>query len=191
MTELENRLEPLISKIEKMRSHARRTVVAIDGRCGAGKSSAAEILSQVFSSPVVHTDDFFLPQDKRTAERLNEPGGNIDYERFIGEVISKLNNKADFEYGKFDCHVGEIVKKIRVPYTDVIIVEGAYSMHEKYGNYFDVSAFFDVSPDIQLERIKARGGESVLEIFKNKWIPSEEAYFAAQAPQSRADFVIK
>ena len=31
-------------------------------------------------------DDFFLPMELRTAERLEEPGGNVHYERFSAEV---------------------------------------------------------------------------------------------------------
>ena len=48
-------------------------------------------------------DDFFLPFELRTAERLKEPGGNVHYERFIDEVVSKLSAGEPFEYGVFRC----------------------------------------------------------------------------------------
>lgn len=33
-----------------------------------------------------HMDDFYLQGRQRTYERLNEVGGNVDYERFAKEV---------------------------------------------------------------------------------------------------------
>lgn len=65
-------------------------ILGIDGMCGAGKTSLAAFLSERYSCSVVHADDFFLPPELRTAERLSEPGGNIHYERLMEEVIRPL-----------------------------------------------------------------------------------------------------
>ena len=61
--------------------------VAIDGSSGSGKSTFASLLAGVYDCNVFHTDHFFLTPAMRTAERLNETGGNFDYERFREEVI--------------------------------------------------------------------------------------------------------
>lgn len=185
-----SKLKPLILKIEQKRAYGSVTVV-LDGRCASGKSTAAKLLSAHFGASVVHTDDFFLPFDKRTQKRLDEPGGNTDYERFKDEVVSKLHEKRDIEYGKFDCSAGKITGRISCAHTDVIIIEGSYSMHPYYGNYGDIYAFFDVDKDEQQSRIRERNGVCALEIFNSKWIPLEEKYFEHTRVRERADLVIK
>ena len=62
-------------------------VIAIDGRCAAGKTTLAARLKDERNCNVIHMDHFFLQQEQRTEKRLKEPGGNVDYERFVKEVI--------------------------------------------------------------------------------------------------------
>ena len=64
-----------------------RLLVAIDGRCASGKSTLAEELKKDLGCAVFHMDDFFLPFERKTAQRLAQPGGNVDWERFREEVI--------------------------------------------------------------------------------------------------------
>ena len=61
----------------------RPAVVAIDGRCGSGKTSLAALIAALFPCNVFHMDDFFLPPALRTPERLSQPGGNVDRERML------------------------------------------------------------------------------------------------------------
>ena len=68
----------------------RPLVVAIDGRCAAGKSSFAQKLQEETGCNVVSMDHFFLPPERRTPERLAEPGGNVDWERCLEEVLRPL-----------------------------------------------------------------------------------------------------
>ena len=65
-------------------------IIAIDGRCAAGKTTLAARLAKELGGDVIHMDDFFLPPALRTQERRSEPGGNVHYERFLTEVIPKL-----------------------------------------------------------------------------------------------------
>ena len=70
------------------------------------------------------------------------------------------------------------------------IVEGAYSSQPVLGNYMSLKIFSDVGSELQLQRILERGGEEVLQVFKERWIPLEEAYFAAYKLRETADIVI-
>lgn len=49
-------------------------VIAMDGRAAAGKTTLAEELAVTLGGAVVHMDDFFLPGELRTPERLAAPG---------------------------------------------------------------------------------------------------------------------
>lgn len=65
-------------------------VVSIDGCCASGKSTLAQRLCADLDGDLIHADDFFLPPALRTRERLDEPGGNIHYERFYDQIIAPL-----------------------------------------------------------------------------------------------------
>ena len=165
-------------------------VVAIDGRCASGKTSAAQCLSEMYGACVIHTDDFFLPAAKRTPERMSEYGGNTDYERFENQVIRNLRTGKPFAYDIFDCHMQKITGSVCVEPKNVIIVEGSYSMRPEYGRYYDISAFFDTSYDTQISRVTERSGHASAEAFKSIWIPPENRYFEGTCIKDRADFIV-
>ena len=150
-------------------------VVAIDGRCGAGKTTLAASLARVLCCGVVHTDDFFLPPELRTPERYAEAGGNVHYERMKKEVVERIGNT--FSYRRFDCATMSMGELVRVNKKDFLIVEGAYSLHPYFGKYYDVAVFCDVDKDTQRARIIKRNGEGALALFDSRWIPLEEKYF--------------
>lgn len=189
--EIQKKLSPLFEKLDSLDDSAYPLTIVIDGRCASGKTTAAMLISKLFNAPVIHTDDFFLPPEMRTAERLSEPGGNIDRERFLAEAVQNLKLGKSFRYGKFDCKLGKISHFVTIPVSKVTVIEGAYSMHPCFGNYADIGLFFDIPYEKQLERIRKRNGDDSLEIFKNKWIPLEEAYFKAYRPHEFADIIIE
>ena len=61
-------------------------ILAIDGPASSGKTTLAASLLSKYDCTVFHMDDFFLTLEKRSLKRLNEVGGNIDYERFMEEI---------------------------------------------------------------------------------------------------------
>ena len=83
-------------------------IIAIDGRCAAGKTTLAARLAKELGGDVIHMDDFFLPPALRTQERRSEPGGNVHYERFLTEVIPNLASGRPFSYRRFDCSLSLI-----------------------------------------------------------------------------------
>lgn len=70
------------------------------------------------------------------------------------------------------------------------IVEGSYSHHPHFGAYADLRVFVDVASDEQLRRIELRNGREMLEMFRNRWIPMEEAYFDAYGIYEKADIIL-
>lgn len=191
---IDARFVPLFELCKAIFAHlhtGRRIVVALDGRCASGKSTAAELLRYVFSAEVIHCDDFFLPFELRSPERYAEPGGNIHYERFTEEVVSKLPAGELFEYGVFDCSEGRVTHTARVGSSPIVIVEGAYSTSPRFGRYYTLSAFFDISPELQKSRIVARDGERAWKSFEERWIPLEEAYITATGADKRADIIVR
>ena len=184
-------LAPLIETAEKVMEKETRMILAIDGMAAAGKTTAAAMLSGRWGAPVVHMDDFFLPQELRTGERLYEPGGNVHYERFMEEVLPHLYTGEGFAYRRFDCGIMGYAGHVPVAAAPVVIVEGAYAMHPRFGRYWDVGAFFAIFPEEQERRIRARNGDERWELFRTRWIPMESRYHEAFHTAERADIIIK
>ena len=178
---------PLISKLESLKNKKNPVIVAIDGMCASGKTTLSSLLSSVLSAPVYHMDDFFLPPIKRTKERLSEPGGNVDYERFRTDVLNPLLLGKPFTFRPFDCSVMALSEPVSCAPAPLSIVEGSYSCHPTLEKDYDFKIFLSVDPEAQLERIRARNGEKMLQCFKNEWIPMENRYFEAFSIREKAD----
>ena len=153
-------------------------LVALDGRCAAGKTTIAAQMARQYGWGVVHLDDFFLQPIQRTPQRMAEPGGNLDRERLIAEVLEPLRAGRQGSYRLFDCRTMALAPgTVPLPQTPIILLEGSYSCHPDLWNYCALHAFVDVEPAEQLRRLAARAPEK-LEDFKTRWIPKEETYFA-------------
>lgn len=185
-----DRLAPVVQRVENQILRTGRAILVIDGMAAAGKTTAAEYLSARWNAPVVHMDDFFLPPELRTAERLSEPGGNVHYERFMTEVLPTLRTGKPFSHRVFDCSVMDYGKPRTIPAAPVVIVEGAYAMHPVFGDYGDVTVFFSVDAEEQKRRILLRSGEEKWEAFRTRWIPLENAYHAVCRTRARAHIVL-
>lgn len=183
-------LSPILTSVEGLLNKKLRVVLALDGMAAAGKTTAANVLAARWNAPVVHMDDFFLPSDLRTPERLAEPGGNIHYERFREEVIPGLQTGDAFSYGVFDCSVMAFGGTRAIPAAPVVIVEGAYALHPVLEKYWDISVFFSIDPETQEARIRRRNGDEAWNTFQTRWIPMENAYHAAFDLPARADIGI-
>lgn len=151
-------------------------IIAIDGRAASGKSTLAKGLKAVIGAEIIHMDDFFLPAELRTPQRLAEPGGNIHYERFAKEVLPFISQN-EFTYRIFDCSTMSYNGTRKVSPSKWHVVEGTYSQHPQFSDYMNLCVFSDIDPQTQMERIIARNGPEMAEIFKTKWIPMEEKYF--------------
>ena len=168
-----------------------RAIVAIEGRCAAGKSSLAGWLSRELGVPVAHMDHFFLCPEQRTKERLSKPGENVDHERFREEVLEPLAAGEAVSYRPYSCQTGTLGEPIVLKPSPVVLVEGSYSCHPALWDYYDRRVFFTVDPEEQLRRIEARDGPSQLQVFREKWIPLEERYFSAFQVEERCDYQLE
>ena len=184
-------MEKVLKEIQKIILQKGRITIAIDGPCASGKTTLANTLSETIDAQVIHMDDFFLPFDMRTEERLSQPGGNTHYERFISEAVTGIKNGKSFKYGVFDCHTGNISYSETISPSKNIIIEGAYSLHPEIpDDIYDLKIFVEIDIQTRLERILERNGAEALEIFKSKWIPFENRYFEEHDIKSKCDVIL-
>jgi uridine kinase len=168
----------------------RPAVVAIDGGSAAGKTTLAALSADVYGAGVVHMDDFFLPPERKTPRRLAEPGGNVDYERFLAEAGQGLKSGGAFEYRAYNCKTGKLTP-VRVSANPLRVVEGAYSLHPELIGLYDLKIFLRIEGKEQSRRILARNGAAMHRRFMEEWIPLEEAYFTALDIERRCDLVYR
>jgi uridine kinase len=180
----------LFRSIDDVLKQKQRVIVAIDGRCAAGKTTLANLLAAKYAAAVIHMDDFFLPAELRKPERFLEPGGNIHYERFLSEVAPRLKNGGPFKYRAFDCGRMDYSDWVFVPDARLIIIEGAYSLRTDFMVLYDIKVFMDIEPDEQRRRIIARNGEAGYTGFAERWIPLEENYIKESGIINSCDIIL-
>lgn len=182
-----NHLESIIGRFLQLKD---KVILAIDGPCGSGKSTYALLLSEKYDANLFHMDDFFLRPEQRTSTRLNEPGGNVDYERFDSEVLSNFLKGFPFKYRPYSCSEGKLDNEIEVPFKKLNIVEGVYSMHPSLASFYDIKVFMKVSRKEQIKRITKRNGKIGAERFIKEWMPLENLYFSHYKIENQCDITL-
>ena len=170
-------LIPVLCTIQKAQQEHQQLRVAIDGPCASGKSTLGKALAQIFRCPLIHMDDFFLRPEQRTSERLDKPGGNVDYERFHGQVLAPLLSGTPACYQPWQCQHGSFGPELTVQPGPLTIVEGCYCMRPELRDSFQLRIWAEASYPVRRERLLARGGEDCLVRFEQLWIPLENRYF--------------
>lgn len=185
---MQQTIEKIQKTIDTLLETRPRVLVAIDGSCTAGKSTLAAALKAHYHCNVFHMDDFFLRPEQRTAQRLAEDGGNVDYERFREEVLEPLKEGVSFSYRPYDCGSGQLKDAVEVIPGRVNIIEGTYSHHPYFEDPYDLKVFLTISPEVRRQRILHRP-PFLHKRFFEEWIPMEQAYFQAFRIEEQCDIM--
>lgn len=164
-------------------------LIAIDGSCASGKSTLATALAEAWDCNLFHMDDFFLRPEQRTSERMEEIGGNVDYERFREEVLLPIKEGGTFSYRPYDCSTGTLAAPVQVQPRRINIIEGSYSHHPYFEDPYDLKIYLQVSPEVRKQRILKRPAFLQRRFFE-EWIPMEERYFAEFFIGEKADLAV-
>jgi uridine kinase len=80
---------------------------------------------------------------------------------------------------RYDCKADCFLPEEPLPESDVLILEGSYSNLPPIREQADVRIFVNISREEQKAHLQAREYPESLKRFYDRWIPLEEAYFAA------------
>ncbi len=152
-------------------------LVAIDGDSASGKSRYGKVIKDFYGQRcnLFHTDDFFLPKERKTQERLSQLGGNIDYEA-LSLLIKDILRGEEVSFTPFDCSSQSYKNKITVKPAQINIIEGVYSAHSSLRKYYNIIADFNIKCCEQQRRILSRDGWERLADYNKLWLPLEKAY---------------
>lgn len=158
------------------------SVIALEGKCGSGKTTISNLLNNV---TIIDVDDFFLKKELKTKERLNEIGGNIDYDLYE-QCLLKIKPNTTITYKIFDCSSQQYLDKT-IKIENKVLLVGVYSYHPLVRKYIDKLCYLILSDDDQMERIKQRNN---CDRYFNEWIPLENKYFNSYDFIGNADILI-
>lgn len=183
------RLSTICQHIDWFLERRNRVIVAIDGKCTAGKTTLAARLAEIYDCNVFHMDDFFLRPDQRTPERFAQIGGNVDYQRFKAEVLLPLQAGSAFSYRPFNCKTFTLSAPVDVPVKRLNIIEGSYALHPYFGEPYDLKILLTVAPQLQHQRILERP-VFLHKRFFEEWIPMENRYIEGFQIADKADIIL-
>ncbi len=181
----------IVSWLEGLLDNAAAPVVlALDGRCGSGKTTMAAALAEQFpDSIVLHTDDFYLPPADRVPGWEQTPCANMDLARLRDEVLAPARAGKPVLYRAYSCRESTCLPVRQLAPQPLVILEGSYSHHPLLAPHEAFRVFVTCSKAEQASRLQAREGDRYPD-FAARWVPLEEAYFTQHNIEDAADFVM-
>ena len=171
-----------------------RTLVAIDGVDGAGKTTFAEILATSLPGTVVRAscDDFLNPKAVRYARGRESPTGfyldSFDYDSLEEMLLRPFRSGATFRRRRFDASKDRTVEEApsTAPPDAVLIFDGLFLHRRRLRSWWDVSVLLDVPRATAEARLIEREGRAPSE----RYIAGQDLYFADADPSSHASLVV-
>lgn len=196
--------------VSRIRPRAGRTLVAIDGVDGAGKTSfaddlAGELTDSGLTVIRVSLDDFLNPPEVRHARGRTSPEGFIadtyDYERFIDDVLDPLGSDG---CGRYRAKSYDLAaeKPLSPPWqvapdAAVVVVDGMFLHRDRLRNargrkVWDLSVWLQVPPEVSVRRLAERDGSpsEVDDPRIARYVEGQRLYIERYHPAERADLVI-
>lgn len=166
-----------------------RVVISIDGPCGSGKTTLANVIEKELGYNILHMDDFYLPFQKRDKNWMNIIAGHMDFERLIENVLKPYKEKRKTNYISYDCHSDKYLQEIPIDLDKFLVIEGSYTSHPKLDQYVSLKIFIDIDKEKQVERLTKRN-PSVVDKFLSMWVPFENNYFESLKIKENSDLIL-
>ena len=166
-------------------------VLALDGRCGSGKTTLANTLARQFPASITLHTLYLLAYFTFTAifgwEKT--PCANMDLARLRDEALRPAYEGQPVQYRAYSCREGAYLPARELAAQPLVILEGSYSHHPLLTGYETLRVFLTCAKEEQTRRLQAREGERYAN-FAARWVPLEEGYFAQYHIAETADFVV-
>lgn len=161
-----------------------KSVIAIDGPAGAGKTTLAKNLALALSRDlrvqIIHMDDLYDGWDNGLGPQLSE---TLIY------IVALHKNGKKVKFSKYDWIQSQFNEAQEIPEADLIILEGVGSGQLAIRDELAALLWIDIDHSLGLERVISRDGDSI-KAQMQKWLAQQEQHFAREGTQNAADFIL-
>lgn len=159
-----------------------KTVIAIDGVAGAGKTTLANRLkTDLNSCQVVHMDDLYDGWINSLSKELSE--------RVINQILLPFTNNQPTKYKKYNWYLETFDLESSIPNCDLLILEGVGAGQTAFRKFLAKLIWVELDPNMGFERVIARDGEGVKKQMVN-FLTDQGNHFASELTQNAADYTV-
>jgi uridine kinase len=161
-----------------------KSVIAIDGPAGAGKTTLATnlalALAQDLKVQIIHMDDLYDGWQNALGLQLSET---------LAQIVSSHKSGKKVKFSRYDWVKSEFKEAQDIPEADLIILEGVGSGQMATRDELAALLWIDIDHSLGLERVISRDGDSI-KAQMQKWLVQQGQHFAREGTQNAADFVL-
>jgi uridine kinase len=156
-----------------------RTILAIDGCGGAGKSTLAIRVSRSLGDvPIIHTDDFASWETPLEW-----------WPRLIEQLLGPLSTDSPGRFQRYDWDERRLAEWHDVAPGGLLILEGVGSSRFELRPYLAGAVWLRASRQQRLRRGLTRDGLDAEDLWR-QWQAEEDEYVARDRPDQAADLVV-
>jgi uridine kinase len=181
-------VEGLAARIETLRRTQPRTVVAISGFAGAGKSTLAKTLAaSVDGCTRLRGDDFLEPE---RSHRRSDDWDGVERTRLRTEVLEPYRRGERVRFRPYDWNDRALGTEVELPDTEVLLVDAIGILHPDLDGCFDLTIWVDIDLETAVGRGRERdrrAGHEHDRLWTDVWQPNDRDFAARFDPIGRAD----
>jgi uridine kinase len=170
------------------------TIVALDGRSGAGKTTLAASVASRLEATLIDGDDFYRDLPERDRLCLGPADGArlyFDWERLRDQVLGPLSRGRSASYRPFDWISGHGLTKepVHLAASAFVVLDGVYSARPELAGYVDATVLVETDLEERAKRLAARGHGHASWVAR--WEAAEDIYFTEIRPPSAFDVIVR
>ena len=159
------------------------SLIAIDGRAGAGKTTLAarffEELSVDKTVEVIHMDDLYDGWENALGERLTQS---------LKSIVKSQEEKAAFEIDIFNWKTMSFDSKRRINPVDILILEGVGAGQKTVRDAGATIYWLDIDAEVGIQRVLKRDGNQIAAQMK-LWQIAQELHFLRDKTRENAQHI--
>ena len=159
------------------------SLIAIDGRAGAGKTTLAarlfEELSLDKTVEVIHMDDLYNGWEKALDAGLTKT---------LESIVKSHHNKVVFEIEIFNWQLMSFDSKEEINPVDILILEGVGAGQKVVRDAGATLYWLDIDAEVGIQRVLNRDGNQIASQMK-QWQISQEIHFIRDKTRENAEHI--
>ena len=159
------------------------SLIAIDGRAGAGKTTLAasfyEELSVDKTVAVIHMDDLYNGWENALSERLTQT---------LESIVKSHQSKVAFEIDIFNWKSMSFDSKRVINPVDILILEGVGAGQKVVRDAAATLYWLDIDAEVGIQRVLNRDGNQIASQMK-QWQIAQEIHFLRDKTRENAEHI--